>query len=174
VWLGTIDEAGKKSEKKLAKSPFPADWRDLRWTVLDISDDAKRALVLVTCHVGKSVPVNGSGEMASVLMKYGRTGATQDGAGNARLKFQAWSLWSFDGDKAAMKQLTKLYVEKIADLPKAGVALEGKLATVSSHRLNEHVAYSRQAGVVALSLNTQRLGGDESLAPVVLLRVPGW
>jgi hypothetical protein len=176
VWLGAIDEKGKKAEKKLAKSPFPAGLRDLRWTTLDVSDDGKRSLVLVTCHVPKDIAIKGPEDLADLLMKYGRSGATQDGDGAARLKFQAWSLWSFDGDKGAMKQLTKLCVEKIADLPKAGVALEGKLTTFRSYALSDHVAYSRKAGVVALSLNTQTpVGGDgEALAPVVLLRVPAW
>lgn len=176
VWLGTIDTAGKKAEKKLERSPFPADWRELRWTALDTSADGKRALVLVTCHVIKKVPVAGPGDTAKVMAKYGRSGARSDGAGNALLKFQGWSLWSFDGEKGTAKQLTKLYGEKIGDVGEVYVALEGKLATVRSAALAEHVAYSRAAGVVALSLNTQTFmrASAESLAPLVLLRVPAW
>jgi hypothetical protein len=80
------------------------------------------------------------------------------------------------GARGEMKQLTRLDGEKSAHLDKAFVALDGKLATVRAFEFANHVAYSRTAGVVALSLNNRSTFGigEEPLVPVVVFRVPAW
>jgi RNA polymerase sigma factor (sigma-70 family) len=174
VWLGTIDAKGKKTETKLAKSPFPPQMRDIRWHVLDWKEDASRALVLVTAHLEVRKAMKGPDDIADLTVRYNR--AAQPSGNDAVLLFQSWSLWVFDAEKGTLKQLSKRYAEKIDELAKSTVGLEGKLLTTLSHRLDEHVAYSHRAGVVALSLNKQSLFSldEEALAPLVLLRVPEW
>src|SRR5262249_50662796 len=107
--------------------------------------------------------------------KYGRSGATMEGM-FAVLKFQSWSLWSFDAAKGTMKRLTKLYAEEVDDLKKEAVGLPGKLGTFTGYDLGHHVACSPRAGVVALSLNAQTVFTfkEDVLKPAVLLRVPKW
>jgi RNA polymerase sigma-70 factor (ECF subfamily) len=175
VWLGMIDDRGEIAEKTLAKSPFPDTMRDLHWQVLDVKDAASKALVLVTCNVTLHKTLNDPNDLADLATSYGRLGATMQG-NTAVLKFQAWSLWSFDAVRGEMKQLTKLYAEKFDELKKTTVGLEGKLGTLGPFLLGEHVAYSRAAGVVALSLNRQTVFtlDREMLAPVVLIRAPRW
>jgi RNA polymerase sigma factor (sigma-70 family) len=175
VWLGTIDERGKLVEKKLAKSPFPENMHDLHWQVLDVKEDASRALVLVTCNVTLKKVLKDPNDLAGLTTTYGRLGATMQG-NTAVLKFQAWSLWTFDGARGEVKPLTKLYAEKLDELKKSTIGLEGKLGTVLSSKWEQYVAYSRPAKVVALSLNAQTVFTlqKEMLTPVVLIRVPPW
>jgi hypothetical protein len=175
VWLGSIDDRGKKKERKLAKAPFPEGMHDLEWQVLDVKDDASKALVLVTCNLVVKKPIKGLGDLPDLTVQYGRPATTVEG-NMAILKYQGWSLWSFDANRGRVKQLTKLYAEKTDDLKKTTVGLEGKLGTFRSFSLGRHVAYSRQAAVVALSLNGQTVlkHDEEMLAPVVLIRVPDW
>jgi hypothetical protein len=175
VWLGSIDTAGKKKEKALPKGTFPPTMRDLSWQVLDVKDDASKALVLVTANLVVRIPVKGPLDMPLLMMKYGRLGGQMDGK-FAVLKFQSWSLWSFDAGKGTMKRVSKLYAEKVDELKKVSVGLKGKLGTLADYDRRHFLAYSRKAGVVALSLNSQTVfsRGKDALEPVVVLAVPAW
>jgi hypothetical protein len=174
VWLGRIDAAGKKSEKALPGGTFPKTMRDLHWHVLEWKDDASRALVLVQANLEVRKKIDDLIEVPLLTARYNRTGARVDG-NFVVLKFQSWSLWSFGPAKGTLTRVSKLYSEKMDDL-KDTVQLAGKLGTFTDAVPSHHIAYSRTAGVVALSLNSAGLfsKGKERLNPVVLIQVPAW
>ncbi len=179
TWIGTINDKGQKDEVKLVPTPFPAAMKNYRWIVLDQSDDATRGLVLVlsTISVVKKYATRMAAAMAFARSGLGRAthivrpGEDRKGT-TLTLKYPAISLWGVNTKTQTFKRLSMVFAYGIPGEEGKIIRLPG-MAGHARHRLDEAIAYSRAAGVLAVPL---QYNYTRNLKPVglLLIRIPRW